>query len=286
MTNQLFFIKKSLALKIHEQQVQRFGGRDGVRDEQQLGSALEAAQYAWHQTDDVYESAAKYCDSIISNHPFFDGNKRTAVACMLVFLIKNGIRLGMTNASLYDMVISTTNTIKRNELAYLLKKNTTIGTIDNNELPLKSFSNEWLKYHHIGMCSASYQEIYYKVAAEIILDGVVFQLQETKNKKYDSIFRFGRYVIYAGCDNYEYVVDSEKGRNKFALIAKFVLGNVSKTFEITELRVVKGETRPLILEKLSEYINSRYNNASGLTAENIVKYLEWNTENGKYEIDE
>lgn len=66
----------------------------------------------------------------------------------------------------------------------------------------------------------------------------------------------------------------------------FELSNASKTFEITELRVVKGETRSLILEKLSEYINSRYDNVKGLTSENIVKYLEWNTENGKYEIDE
>lgn len=221
--NKLFFIKKSLALKIHEQQVQRFGGGDGVRDEKLLESALGAAQHTWHYTDNIYDSAAQYCYSITSNHPFLDGNKRTATACMLVFLVKNGVQLGISNASLYDMVISTTtNTIERDELAHLLKKNTTIGKIDN-ELLLKSFSNDWLQHQSIGMCSASYQEIYYKVATEIILDGVVFQLQETKNKKRDSIiFKFGRYVIYAGDDNYKYGVDNEKGRSKFALIAIFI----------------------------------------------------------------
>jgi death-on-curing protein len=279
MTNQLFFIKKSLALKIHEQQVQRFGGGDGVRDEKLLESALGAAQHTWHYTDNIYDSAAQYCYSITSNHPFLDGNKRTATACMLVFLVKNGVQLGISNASLYDMVISTTtNTIERNELAHLLRKNTTIGKINNS----KPFSNDWLQHQSIGMCSAGSQEHFYKVVADIILDGVVFQLQETKNKKYDSIFRFGRYVIYAG-DNYD---DNDKGRTKFALVATFILGNVSKTFEITELDISKGETRPLILAKLLEYFNSRYDNVKGLTSENIVKYLEWNTENEKYEIDE
>lgn len=115
------------------------------------------------------------------------------------------------------------------------------------------------------------------------MDGVVFQLQETKNKSHNSYFRFGKYVIYAGNNNYE---DNDKGRTKFALIARFILGNVSKTFEITELDMSKGETRPLILEKLSEYFNSRYGNVKGLTSENIVQNWKLNTENGKYEIDE
>jgi death-on-curing protein len=278
--NELFFIKKSLALKIHEQQVQRFGGGDGVRDEQLLESALGAAQHTWHYTDNVYDSAAQYCYSITSNHPFLDGNKRTATACMLVFLVKNGVQLEISNASLYDMVISTTtNTIERDELAHLLRKNTTIRKIKNS----KPFSDEWLNCHSIAMCSAGYQEHFYKIAAEIVLDGVVFQLQETKNKSHNSYFRFGKYVIYAGNNNYE---DNDKGRTKFALIARFILGNVSKTFEITELDMSKGETRPLILEKLSEYFNSRYGNVKGLTSENIVQNWKLNTENGKYEIDE
>ena len=277
--NELFFIKKSLALKIHEQQVQSFGGGYGVRDEQLLESALGAAQHTWHYTDNIYDSAAQYCYSITSNHPFLDGNKRTATACMLVFLVKNGVQLGISNASLYDMVISTTtNTIERDELAHLLRKNTTIKKINNS----KPFSDEWLNYHCIAMCSPGYQEHFYKIAAEIILDNVVFQLQETKDKKYDSIFRFGRYVIYAGNND----DNNDKGRTQFALIATFILGNVSKKFEITELDMSKGETRPLILEKLSEYFNSKYDNVKGLTSENITRSLKLNTENGKYEIDE
>jgi death-on-curing protein len=120
---ELFFISKTLALKIHQQQVERFGGIDGVRDNGLLESALGAAQQTWHYTQDIYETAAQYCYSIANNHPFLDGNKRTATACMLVFLIKNGIKLTISNALLYDTVIAvTTNTIQRTELAALLKQ--------------------------------------------------------------------------------------------------------------------------------------------------------------------
>jgi death-on-curing protein len=105
--SELFFISKSLALKIHQQQINRFGGTIGIRDDNLLESALGAAQY---------------CYSIARNHPFLDGNKRTATACMLVFLVKNRIIPTMNNPQLYNWVIAvTTNAMKRNELADLLR---------------------------------------------------------------------------------------------------------------------------------------------------------------------
>jgi death-on-curing protein len=118
----LFFISKSLALKIHQQQVVRFGGIQGVRDDGLLESALGAARQTFDYTQDNYESAAQYCYSIANNHPFLDGNKRNAAACMLVFLVKNNIKPLMSNALLYEWVIAvTTNTMQRTELADLLK---------------------------------------------------------------------------------------------------------------------------------------------------------------------
>lgn len=120
---ELFFISKALALKMHEQQIERFGGMNGVRDDGLLQSALGAAQQTWHYTQDIYETAAQYCYSIANNHPFLDGNKRIATACMLVFLVKNGIRPTISNALLYDTVIAvTTNAMQRTELAGLLKQ--------------------------------------------------------------------------------------------------------------------------------------------------------------------
>ncbi len=118
----LFFISKPLALKIHQQQIERFGGIEGIRDNNLLESALGAAQQTWNYTQDVYMSAAQYCYSIAHNHPFLDGNKRTAAACMLVFLVKNHIKPMMNNTQLYDWVIAVaTNQLQRTELAELLK---------------------------------------------------------------------------------------------------------------------------------------------------------------------
>ena len=118
----LFFISKPLALKIHQQQIERFGGLAGIRDNNLLESALGAAHQTWNYTQDVYESAAQYCYSIAHNHPFLDGNKRMAAACMLVFLVKNHIKPMMNNAQLYDWIIAVaTNLMQRTELAKLLK---------------------------------------------------------------------------------------------------------------------------------------------------------------------
>ena len=119
-----FFISTALALKIHQQQVLHFGGTDGIRDQGLLESAIGAPRQTWDYTQDIYQAAAQYCYSITNNHPFLDGNKRTATACMLVFLVKNGITPKMSNADLYDWVIAiTTNSMRREELAGLLKQN-------------------------------------------------------------------------------------------------------------------------------------------------------------------
>jgi death-on-curing protein len=119
----MFFISKTLALAIHQQQIERFGGSPLLRDEALLESALGAAEQTWHYTQDIYQAAAQYCYSIARNHPFVDGNKRLAAACMLVFLAANQKQALMTNAELYDWVIkAATNDLSREQLAYLLKQ--------------------------------------------------------------------------------------------------------------------------------------------------------------------
>ena len=74
----------------------RFGGEAGLRDEGLLESAISQphATYAgqWLHGN-LYEMAAAYAFHICKNHPFLDGNKRTALACALVFLEINGVSL-------------------------------------------------------------------------------------------------------------------------------------------------------------------------------------------------
>ncbi|MCQ8103659.1 hypothetical protein NP590_06050 [Methylomonas sp. SURF-2] len=68
---QLFFISKILALTIHRQQIERFGGTQGIRDEALLESELGAAQQIWHYSGDIFQTAAQYCHSLANNHPFW-----------------------------------------------------------------------------------------------------------------------------------------------------------------------------------------------------------------------
>lgn len=118
-----FFISKSVALAIHDQQIERFGGALGIRDEFLLDSALGAARQTWHYSRDLYQTAAQYCYSLANNHPFVDGNKRVAAACMLVFLLANHCALSINNTQLYAWVIDVaTGTVNREQLANLLRE--------------------------------------------------------------------------------------------------------------------------------------------------------------------
>lgn len=79
-------------LFIHEQEIATAGGSPGIRDKKGLESALGAVQasYDGDYLQDIYEMAATYLNSIVNNHPFIDGNKRTGLASALTFLLING----------------------------------------------------------------------------------------------------------------------------------------------------------------------------------------------------
>lgn len=83
--------------------VRKFGGIHGVRDEAGLRSAigrLETGYYA-----DVIEEAAALFESLSQNHPFLDGNKRTAITAAGVFLLMNGCRLQFDDLEAYRWLI-------------------------------------------------------------------------------------------------------------------------------------------------------------------------------------
>lgn len=82
--------------EIRAEALKQFGGLDGVRDENLLASAVLAPQSSFGGTSpytDVVEIAAAYLFYICRNHPFLDGNKRTAIMAAIVFLRLNGIEL-------------------------------------------------------------------------------------------------------------------------------------------------------------------------------------------------
>ena len=78
-------------LAMHADQIERYGGSHGVRDLGLLESALYRPQTGYY--GDLIEEAAALWESLAENHPFIDGNKRTAFAATYAFLAINGARL-------------------------------------------------------------------------------------------------------------------------------------------------------------------------------------------------
>lgn len=102
------FIEKEMVFAIHTRQLEKFGGTPGLRDAGLLDSALAQPQATFsgellHPT--IAEQAAAYLYHLAMNHPFIDGNKRTAFAVMDTFLRVNGYVLTLTNEQAYDLVL-------------------------------------------------------------------------------------------------------------------------------------------------------------------------------------
>lgn len=117
------FIGIEAAFAIHHDQINIFGGLHGVRDQGLLESALGQTQQTYAYTKDLYEAAAQYGVSLAKNHPFLDGNKRTAADCMLTFLVLNGIEPTLTPEQLFEWTLQVAvGELDRAGLAKLLRK--------------------------------------------------------------------------------------------------------------------------------------------------------------------
>jgi death-on-curing protein len=79
------------AVAIHDDQIERFGGAEGVRDLGQLEAALFRPQTGYYA--DLIAEAAALWESLSQNHAFVDGNKRTGFAAMFTFLAVSGVML-------------------------------------------------------------------------------------------------------------------------------------------------------------------------------------------------
>lgn len=81
----------SETLELHTRLIERFGGKDGVRDMGLLESALMRPQTGYYKSLSL--QAAALLQSLTQNHSFIDGNKRVAFATSAIFLRMNGYRL-------------------------------------------------------------------------------------------------------------------------------------------------------------------------------------------------
>jgi len=111
-------------LSFHKVLVARFGGKTGVRDQGLLESAVARPQTGYY--DDVIEEAAAFWESLSQNHPFFDGNKRTAVTATAVFLRINGFgyRMLVTDVEAYAWMWERyeTGTMKKEQIGPWIRR--------------------------------------------------------------------------------------------------------------------------------------------------------------------
>lgn len=94
---------------IHNILIDKFGGTKGIRDFGLLESAL-ARPFATFDNQDLYknpiEKASAILESIAINHPFIDGNKRTAYTLMRLILLENNLDISASQQDKYDFVIA------------------------------------------------------------------------------------------------------------------------------------------------------------------------------------
>ena len=105
----IVWISKALALAIHNRQLAEHGGGEGMRDESLLDSALARPQQLHHYGDpppDLAALAASLAYGLARNHPFVDGNKRTAAVACETFIVLNDAELVADDVALYDEYIA------------------------------------------------------------------------------------------------------------------------------------------------------------------------------------
>ena len=93
------WLDKLLILAVHDEQLAEHGGLSGVRDSGLLESAMARPEHlAAYSEPDIAELAASYGYGIARNHPFIDGNKRTAFVAALLFLAFNDYSFQATDS--------------------------------------------------------------------------------------------------------------------------------------------------------------------------------------------
>ncbi|MFZ0961953.1 MAG: type II toxin-antitoxin system death-on-curing family toxin [Terriglobia bacterium] len=115
-------------LAIHADQIDRYGGTRGIRDHGLLEAALFRPQTGYYA--DLIEEAAALWESLAQNHPFVDGNKRTAFAATYTFLAINGARLTANSQEIYDFItgLYRANQFSFEKLVHWLRRHVTQET--------------------------------------------------------------------------------------------------------------------------------------------------------------
>lgn len=111
---------------MHNRQIAEHGGSSGLRDEGLLSSALARPKNLLAYTDDadIAALAGSYAFGIAKNHPFIDGNKRTALVVMRTFLLLNGFEFTASLEEKYAVILHLADgSLSEDELVEWIRKN-------------------------------------------------------------------------------------------------------------------------------------------------------------------
>lgn len=126
MISEPLWISETFALAVHDRQLAEHGGSEGVRDAGMLASALARPQqlFSYGGPDvDIPGLAASYAFGIARNHPFVDGNKRTAYVVCRAFLVLNDWDFADTMSDRYPVFLGlAAGEIEEDELAAWLRE--------------------------------------------------------------------------------------------------------------------------------------------------------------------
>lgn len=98
------YLNVTEVIEINAEVVRKFGGTHAVRDLGLLESAVARPQSGYYA--DILEEAAALFESLSQNHPFVDGNKRSAITVTGVFLLLNGYKLRFNDLETYNWLIN------------------------------------------------------------------------------------------------------------------------------------------------------------------------------------
>jgi death-on-curing protein len=115
------YLTAEQVLFIHYRLVSETGGEHGVRDIGLLESAIARPRATFDKQElykNIFEKAAALMESLVNNHPFIDGNKRTGIACTVLFLRQNGILFSAKNSDLEKFTLRVASSkIKLSEIS-------------------------------------------------------------------------------------------------------------------------------------------------------------------------
>jgi death-on-curing protein len=122
------YISLEEILRLHYQVIEDFGGSHGIHNEGRLSSIVKApAQIVFgeEQYPTIFDKGAVYLRNIVGDHPFTDGNKRTAITVSAIFLMRNGYNLTVSANELEDFTINVaTQKLTIDQISSWLEDNT------------------------------------------------------------------------------------------------------------------------------------------------------------------